>query len=202
MKKKSSRRAFLLFLMCFVFLIVLDSWVAADGKEAGEKKLYMTTGLIIRKAVVIPASVDDVWKAWTTTEGATTFFAPKALVELAVGGDYEMYFDPKKPSGQRGSEGCKILGFVPGEMFSFTWNAPTSMPDVRKERTWVVLFFRSLEGNKTQIDFLHLGWQIGEQWQEAFRYFDRAWEVVLGRLQYRFQSGPINWKKPFTPEKK
>ncbi len=28
---------------------------------------------------------------------------------------------------------------------------------------------------------------------------DKVWEVVLGRLQYRFQKGPIDWKKPFTP---
>lgn len=197
MKKISLKR---LCMVCVVLSLVIAA--GASGEEAGEKKLYMTTGLIIRKAVIIPASVDDVWKAWTTKEGVVTFFAPKASVELAVGGDYEMYFDPKQPQGQRGSEGCKILSFVPGEMLSFTWSAPPSMPDVRKERTWVVLFFRELEGNKTRIDLLHLGWQMGEEWQEAFRYFDRAWEVVLGRLQYRFQKEPINWKSPFTPGKK
>lgn len=201
--KDQSLTTLLIFVMMGVFcLFVFVTRAPAAGQETGEKKLYMTTGLILRKAVIIPASVDDVWKAWTTTEGVVTFFAPKASVDLAVGGDYEMYFDPKKPKGQRGSEGCKILGFIPGEMFSFTWNAPLTMPDVRKERTWVVLTFHSLEGNKTQIDFVHLGWQIGEQWQEAFRYFDKAWEVVLGRLQYRFQNGPINWKKPFTPGEK
>jgi uncharacterized protein YndB with AHSA1/START domain len=143
-----------------------------------------------------------VWKSWTTKEGLITFFAPQASVELAVGGDYEMYFDPKQPEGKRGSEGCKILSFVPGEMLSFSWSAPPSMPEVRRERTWVVLFFLTKEVNKTQVNLLHVGWQIGEEWQKAFQYFDRAWEVVLGRLQYRFQKGPINWKSPFIPGKK
>ncbi len=170
-----------------------------EKKMEKEKKLFLTTGLIIRKIVVVPAPVNDVWKAWTTPEGVKTFFAPEASLELAVGGNYEMYFDPKQPKGLRGGEGCKILSFVPDEMLSFTWNAPPSIPEVRKERTWVVLTFQPVEENKTQVSLIHLGWQAGEEWQKALKYFDRAWEMVLGRLQYRFQKGPINWKKPFTP---
>ena len=82
-------------------------------------------------------------------------------------------------------------------MLSFTWNAPPSIPEVRKEKTWVVLTFQPQEeGNKTQVSLVHLGWQAGEEWQKALKYFDRAWETVLGRLLYRFQTGPINWKKP------
>lgn len=172
-----------------------------DVSKMSEKKLFMTTGLMIRKVVDISASMDEAWQAWTTTEGVTTFFAPKASVELAVGGDFEMYFDPKQPAGQRGSEGCKILGFVPGEMFSFTWNAPPHLPTIRGEHTWVVLFFQALEAKKTRISLVHLGWQVGEEWQKALQYFDKAWELVLGRLQYRFDNGPLDWKNPFTPVK-
>ena len=158
MKKISLKIVLRLWLVCVVLSLIFATATSTPGEAATEKKLYMTTGLTIRKVVIIPASVDDVWKSWTTKEGVITFFAPKASVELAVGGDYEMYFDPKKPEGQRGSEWCKILSFVPGEMLSFTWNAPPSMPEVRKERTWVVLFFRTLKGNKTQVNLLHVGW--------------------------------------------
>jgi uncharacterized protein YndB with AHSA1/START domain len=168
-------------------------------KNNGEQKWYMETPLAIRKAVVVPAPVDRVWEAWTTTEGVTTFFAPKASVELAVFGDYEMYFAPDQPKGLQGGEGCKILSFITGEMLSFTWNAPPSMPTVRKARTWVVLHFYPHESNHTRITLTHVGWQMGEEWQKALQYFNKAWEVVLGRLQYRFQKGPIDWKKPFTP---
>ena len=143
-----------------------------------EKKLFLTTGLIIRKIVVVPAPVDDVWKAWTTLEGVKTYFAPE------------------QPEGLRGGEGCKILSFVPGEMLSFTWNAPPSIPEVRKEKTWVVLTFQPLEGNKTQVSLVHLGWQAGEEWQKALKYFDRAWEIVLGRFFFRLQTRTNNWKKP------
>ena len=171
------------------------------GASGMVQKIPFTTGLAIRKAVIVPAPVDTVWDAWTTEKGVITFFAPEASVELAVGGNYEMYFAPDQPKGLRGGEGCKILSFVPGEMLSFTWNAPPSLPQVRKEFTWVVLYFKALENNKTQVSMIHLGWQVGEEWQKALQYFDKAWEVVLGRLQYRFQNQPIDWKNPFTPGK-
>ncbi|MGE5342526.1 MAG: SRPBCC family protein [Candidatus Omnitrophota bacterium] len=168
-------------------------------EETGEKKLFLTTGLAIRKAVILPVSADEAFQAWTTLQGVTSFFAPEADIELAVGGKYELYLAPKQPKGERGSEGCKILSFVPGEMLSFTWSAPPSLPSVRKERTWVVLRFETMEPKKTRVYLTHIGWQAGEEWQKALQYFDRAWEIVLGRLQYRFTTGPIDWSSPFTP---
>ena len=199
------RKLWIVLIICVIGLAVPHaiSYALPDAPKAeknnGEEKWYMETPLAIRKEVVVPAFIDKTWEAWTTTGGVTTFFAPQASVELAVFGNYEMYFAPDQPKGLQGSEGCKILSFINGEMLSFTWNAPPSMPTVRQARTWVVLHFYPHEGNQTRITLTHVGWKMGEEWQKALQYFDKAWEVVLGRLQYRFRKGPIDWKKPFTP---
>ena len=197
------------FCLCTILLLTIGLaassplWAKKSKKKNGEEmtKYYLTTGLMLRKTVDIQATADEAFNEWTTVKGVKTFFTPEAEIELAVHGKYEMYFDPKQPKGSRGSEGCEILSFVPGQMLSFTWNAPPAMPDVRKERTWVVLQFQDLGNKKSRVSLIHLGWQAGEQWQDALKYFDKAWDIVLGRLQYRFQTAPINWKKPFTPEK-
>ena len=35
------------------------------------------------------------------------------------------------------------------------------------------------------------------EWDQSFDYFTRAWgEVVLPRLKYRFEEGPIDWEVP------
>ena len=67
----------------------------------------------ILKEVTVKASMEEVWDAWTTSKGVTTFFAPEAKIELKYDGSYELYFDLDKPEGLRGSEGCKILSFLP-----------------------------------------------------------------------------------------
>lgn len=180
---------------------ILHSYMnpASVTSNSGEK-LYLTTGLVIRKEVILPAAADRIWQAWTTEKGVTGFFAPEASVDLAIGGKYEMYFNPKQSMGKKGSEGCRILSFVPSEMLSFTWNAPLSMAEVRKMNTWVVLTFKELTPEKTRLSLVHLGWQAGPEWEKALVYFDRAWEIVLGRLNHYLQKGPLDWKSPYTPE--
>ena len=41
---------------------------------------------VIEKEVIVPASLAEVWDAWTTVQGVATFLGPKARIELAVGG--------------------------------------------------------------------------------------------------------------------
>jgi uncharacterized protein YndB with AHSA1/START domain len=155
---------------------------------------------MIRKEVVVNASVETVWHAWTTPEGAVAFFAPRANIQLAVGGPYELYFDLDAPEGSRGGEGLKILSFLPMEMLSFEWTAPPQYPSVRQgPRTWVVVQFYPLGRNEVRVRLTHLGWREGEETDKVFQYFKRAWDTVLGRLEYRFSKVPIDWNKPYSP---
>jgi uncharacterized protein YndB with AHSA1/START domain len=147
----------------------------------------------IRKESLVPAPRGQVWQAWTTGEGARTFFAPRAKVNLAIGGPYEMLFDLDAPPGSRGSEGCKVLSYLPQEMLSFSWNAPPRFPELRRERTWVVVDFRPFGSEQSWVGLAHLGWGEGEAWDQVFDYFDQAWDVVLQRLVNRFTRGPIDW---------
>jgi uncharacterized protein YndB with AHSA1/START domain len=154
---------------------------------------------VIRKEIVVDASVSAVWEAWTTVEGAVTFFAPAANIELSIGGSYELLFNPDAPAGSRGGEGLKILSFLPKEMLSFEWNAPPQYHTVRGQRTWVVVQFFPGGHNKAKVRLAHLGWRKGEEWDQVLQYFKRAWDTVLGRLQHRFATGPIDWSNPYTP---
>jgi uncharacterized protein YndB with AHSA1/START domain len=89
------------------------------------------------KEVVVDASVAIVWKKWTTTEGITSFFAPQADIELVIGGKFELYFMLDNPTGEQGSEDCKILSFLPEMMLSFSWNAPPQFPNSAQTKALV-----------------------------------------------------------------
>jgi uncharacterized protein YndB with AHSA1/START domain len=152
---------------------------------------------LISFQISVPAAINEVWAAWTTEEGANTFFAPKCKIDLKPGGAYEMLFDLDAPPGEQGGEGMIILALQPETMFSFTWNAPPSLPDVRGEMTHVVVYFIETSPTETLVRLDHDGWGEGGEWDQAFDYFTRAWgEIVLPRLKYRFEEGPIDWKNP------
>ncbi|MCX6072317.1 MAG: SRPBCC domain-containing protein [Chloroflexi bacterium] len=144
--------------------------------------------------VEVPAVLDDVWDMWTTEAGARTFFAPACRIDLRPGGAYEMLFDLEAEPGSQGGEGNRLLAIQPRAMLSFSWNAPPELPTVRGQRTHVSVRFSALGAGLTRVSLRHDGWGEGGEWDEAFKYFERAWNrVVLPRLRHRFEHGPIDW---------
>jgi uncharacterized protein YndB with AHSA1/START domain len=152
----------------------------------------------LRKEVVVAAPAAEVYAAWTTSEGAQSFFAPRAQIELRVGGPYEIWFNPAGAPGERGAEGLHVLSFVPGEMVAFEWSAPPTIPELRKKgaSTFVVVQVTPVDARRTRVVLHPLGWGTGADHDQAYAYFGKAWDVVLGRLRQRFADGkPIDFSK-------
>lgn len=154
------------------------------------------------KEVLISAPLAKVWNAFTTSEAAQSFFAPRAEIEPVVGGKYELYFLLDMPEGSRGSEGCKVRSLAPMKRLWVEWNAPPQLATVRKIHTQVILDFEAAGENRTRVRLKHFGFGQEEEWRKAYAYFDRGWDLVLVRLEYRFTRGPIDWKSPYTPPAK
>lgn len=142
-------------------------------------------GKAITKEIEVESDIRAVWEKWATEDGCRSFFAADCKIELKPGGAYEMYFIPDAEPGSRGSEGCKVLSFLPYEMFSFSWNAPPSFPEIRNsgDNTWVVVQLEETGDNSTLVTLTHLGWQEGGDWDEVYKYFDAAWSKVLEWLK-------------------
>ncbi len=162
--------------------LLLSAAISAHGAERA-----------IDKEVVVPAGVDAVWQAWTTSEGLTSFFAPEAVVEARVGGPFHIHIDPGAQPGQRGADDMRILAIQPKRMLSFDWNAPPSLPQARQQRTFVIVRLQPVDTQSTRVTLHHTGWGDGGEWDQAYQYFDRAWGQVLGGLKTRFEQGPKDW---------
>jgi uncharacterized protein YndB with AHSA1/START domain len=145
----------------------------------------------VRIEATVNAPVSEVWRLWTTSKGAEEFFAQQANIELAIGGPYEIQFDPKDETS--GTKGLKILSYAPEEMISFQWNAPTEYPEVRNGGTWVVVQLHPEGPERTRVTITHLGWRRGPQWDQAYVHFIQGWSGLMQRLQRRCKEGPIDW---------
>jgi uncharacterized protein YndB with AHSA1/START domain len=154
----------------------------------------------LRVEIGVAAPIADVWDAWTTSAGAQTFFGPRAHIELARGGAYDVAFQYDAARGQPHAEGLHVLSYVPGEMISFEWAAPTTLPAIRKRgaSSFVVIQLTSVGPKATKVVLHHLGWAgEGAEWTRYRSYFQRVWPLVLGRLQRRFAEGkPIDFTRP------
>ena len=147
----------------------------------------------IDKQIVIAATLDQAWDAWTTRAGITSFFAPDAEIQPKVGGAFHIYIDPLAEPGMKGADDMRFMALQPKKMLSFDWNAPPSLPDARQQRTFVVVRFAPVDAKQTKVTLHHTGWGDGDEWDKTYAYFDRAWGNVLANLKKRHESGPIDW---------
>lgn len=143
----------------------------------------------ISLAVTVDAPRSQVWKIWTTVEGVSSFMGVPALVELRLGGPFEVHFDPTAVYGSRGSEGCVITAFVPEEMLCFTWNAPPSLVEARGRRTFVVVQLSDAGPGKTTVKLTNGGYLDDGPGRDAFAYLSKAWPAVLDSLKHSIAEG-------------
>ncbi len=147
----------------------------------------------IDKEVIVAAPVAAVWQSWTTREGIESFFAPEAEVDARVGGAFHIHIDPLGAPGMKGADDMRFMALQPMKMLSFDWNAPPSLPEARQQRTFVIVRLAPVDERSTRVTMHHTGWGDGGEWDKTYAYFDRAWGQVLGNLQKRFETGPMDW---------
>ena len=147
----------------------------------------------IEKEVVVRATLDEAWAAWTTREGIVSFFAPDAVIDPRVGGAFHIHIDPGAQPGAKGADDMRFMALQPKKMLSFDWNAPPHLPEARAQRTFVVVRFAAVDDKNTKVTLHHTGWGDGGEWDKTYAYFNRAWGGVLSNLNKRFEQGPQDW---------
>ena len=177
----------MLFKLLFPLLAVALVFAVPSVATAAERSL--------NKEVVVQATVDQVWDAWTTAEGIVGFFAPAAEIDARVGGAFHVFMDPGAAAGSKGADDMRFLALQPKKMISFDWNAPPHLPLARAQRTFVIVRMESVDAQQTRVTLHHTGWGEGGEWDKAYAYFDRAWGNVLANLQKRYVSGPYDWSE-------
>ena len=184
-------------LVALALLAIVGNASTSSSQATATHRDIATLERAIKLEIVVDAPIAKVWNAWTTREGIKSFFARECDIELRVLGKYDILFAPNAPPGLRGAEGNLVLAIQEPEMLSFTWDAPAKFPNIRKQRTSVVLRFVELDKATTKVLFTQSGWGTGKEWDDVYAYFIPAWsEFVLPNLKYSLEVGPIDWSKP------
>jgi uncharacterized protein YndB with AHSA1/START domain len=154
--------------------------VIAQTPAAPEKSLVIE--------LTIPAPRAEVWKAFTTSEGLSTWLTPGAVVDLRPGGEWTAHF----PGGSTG--GGTIISFIPNEEIVISALAPDRFPTVRATRTRAAFHFES-RGDTTIVRLTQTGWKEGPEWNAAYEYLAAGNAQLLATLHRRFINGPLDWQK-------
>ncbi|MEO1585434.1 MAG: SRPBCC domain-containing protein [Planctomycetota bacterium] len=131
---------------------------------------------------IINAPPEVVFEQLTTEQGVKAWLGVDSHVQLAIGGAYELYFEPDRGRGFRGTEGSQVLSYAPGRMLSVSWNVPTSLAKVRGLRTWVTFIVEPVRTG-SRVSVTHAGFGDTPGWTRASEHYRTGWPTVLATLK-------------------
>jgi uncharacterized protein YndB with AHSA1/START domain len=171
-----------------IFLALALIVTAAVAQEPAKAVKAAVAEKVLVLEVTVPAPLDVVWEAFTTSAGLSTWLTPGAVVDLKEGGEWTAHF----PGGSTG--GGTILSFVPEKELVLSALAPDKFPTVRATRTKARFEFEA-KGGSTIVRLTQTGWKEGEEWVKAYEYLTVGNAQLLATLHHRFVNGPIDWTK-------
>ena len=175
--------------MRILILITIAFTCGAQSHVKVIRQVMPERALIFESA--IPAPIAEVWEAFATSDGLSTWLSPGAVVELKKGGEWTAHY----PGGKTG--GGTILSFVPRKELVLSAMAPEQFPTVRAQRTTAKFEFID-QTPTTLVRLTQTGWKSGEEWDRAYEYLANGNAQLLEMLRQRFISGPIDWRKAFS----
>lgn len=135
--------------------------------------------------VEIDASIDDIWHAFTTSEGLQSWVAPLADIDFKVGGKWRTTYNANGKLGDDSTIENTILSYDPKKMITLK---ATGFPkgfifEAAAKDAWSVFYFSALSATKTKITVVGLGYNDTELSQKMRAFFQSANQYSMDQLK-------------------
>jgi uncharacterized protein YndB with AHSA1/START domain len=137
---------------------------------------------------VVNATVDDVWKAWTTKAGIESWMTAKADIDLKVGALLRTSYNAASTLDDDASIHHVILAFDPGRMLAFrTVKPPRTFPwPSAIAQTWTVVYLEPVAPARTKVTIRMLGYRDDDELRQMKPFFEKGNRVTLDALKKKF----------------
>ncbi|MET3697470.1 uncharacterized protein YndB with AHSA1/START domain [Bacillus oleivorans] len=142
---------------------------------------------ILKENLVVKASKDLVWQAWTISDEVMKWFVPKAAIEAVEGGRYELIYHAEQEIDMS-DEICRILSIQPTYRLVFQWRIPEIANPLTEASTVVAVCLKEIS-DKTSITVSHSGWGEGTEWLQAMDWHKHNWNQILTSLKSYLETG-------------
>lgn len=132
---------------------------------------------ILVEEVVVEAPLAAVWSAYTTEEGYTAWAAPKARIDLRVGGTILTQYGADAEIGDPGTNTLHIVNYVPERLLTMRAEVGDNWPEVMKqdgERLTNVVLFEALSPTRTKVESYGIGYGTSPEYERLLQFFVEA----------------------------
>ena len=153
---------------------------------------------VLQHVVVIPATLQQAWDAFTTTEGAAAWVAPLVKLDFRLGGIWEASYRPDAKVGDPGNIKNRFVSFRPPHMVSIqVAQTPPGLAhgERLKQDIVTVIEFKELGPKQVEVTESMAGFTQGNTAHDAlYEFFRKGNAVALTALRKRFVEGPIDFR--------
>lgn len=152
---------------------------------------------VLRHEIIVSASVEEVWRAFTTAEGLRTWVAPVVEFELKTGGKFHSNYQPQAKVGDPGSIYNTVLSYVPLRMLTFKIGLTQAFPEGPRQAgtLFAVAEFEPLGKRKTKVTLSMAGWGKGKEWDEVYGFFEKNNPIAITNLRDALVAGAAGSRK-------
>ncbi|HXJ72968.1 MAG TPA: SRPBCC domain-containing protein [Candidatus Dormibacteraeota bacterium] len=146
---------------------------------------------VIRLAVEVAASPEEVWRTLTTSEGWKSFAVAFAQVDMRIGGMIETSYNPMARLGDPDNIKNEVVAYVPGRIMAIRCvQAPRDFKHKQEFFSTGTLFeIVPVEKSRTKIIVTAVGYKQGEAFDDLFKKFRWGDAYTLDKLRLLFEKG-------------
>ncbi len=155
------------------------------GTQSGER--------VLRVETVVPASTENVWKAWTAPSELSKWIAPVVAIDLKIGGTISTNYDEKATIGNAGTIQLPIINYIEKQLITLKVNLNEKFPKSTRDEDHnlqEIVQIVDLGDGKTKVVSSMVGWGTGKDWDQTYDFFARGNEWTYRQLAKYFSSLP------------
>lgn len=140
----------------------------------------------------IPAPIETVWQAWTTSEGLQSWLAPHADIDFRIGGRMRANYNVNGNLDDPGTIENTILSFDPYRMISIRVSqAPANFPfPSAVYDMWTVMYFEAVSAEETHVRVVANGFQDNEESRRMRAFFEQGNAATIQQMRERIGRVP------------
>jgi uncharacterized protein YndB with AHSA1/START domain len=169
-----------------VTAVITQSAPSAAAQEVRNTSYVTKSGeRVLRIETVVPASTENVWKAWTTPSGLRKWIAPVVAIDLKIGGSISTNYDEKAAIGNAGTIQLPIINYIEKQLITFKVNLNEKFPNKIRDKDQnlqEIVQLVDLGDGKTKVVSSMVGWGTGKDWDQTYDFFARGNEWTYRQL--------------------
>jgi uncharacterized protein YndB with AHSA1/START domain len=173
-------------IVLITYLVLLTSLTFAQEQRVESKiDSSQTPELVLIQELIVDASIDAVWDAYTTKKGWENWAVPLAEVDLKVGGYIKTNYNAEGTIGDSTTIVTHIINYVPKRLLTLQAEITDNFPEFMKEDAedfYNVIYFDELENGHTHIRSFGIGYKNDPRYLSLMNYFIPANEKTLMSL--------------------